>query len=534
MILVLLSALSLAAALSAPRWLTGAGWAAWTVRAEAFLRRRGALAAALVSIGVVWFTWDQVVPIPKVHDENSYLLQADIFASGRWTAPSPPIAEFFEQPHVQVTPRVASKYPPGHALLLAVGAMVGFHALVPLLLTGITAALIFALALRLTTPWTALATWLVWLSAPLVLRFQPSYFSELTTAPLVLTSWWLLLDWRESRRRSTFLWMALAIGWGAITRPLTMLAFAIPIGVVVLRDCWRLRSWRDLSLGVAVGTAVLMILPLWSWRTTGDWRTSPIEQYRKDYLPFDKLGFTPDTSPPLRPVSPVLRSTYDYFLMARKQQTLAAAPRTAWERVLEVTIAVFQEARLPLLALAAWGLFTAAGAAGTALRFGVGSAAVLLAAHLPYAHWAPWTVYYLETVPVLAALVAVGIADVARRASREGERIGVALACAAILAFAVPNVLKWKRDHRTRSNFDRRFAEQLKTIPTQHAVVFVRYSPRVAQHIAVVFNYADLSKAPIWVVHDMGPRNADLRKLAPDRASFDFDEDQLVAGLRRP
>ena len=64
--------------------------------------------------------------------------------------------------------------------------------------------------------------------------------------------------------------------------------------------------------------------------------------------------------------------------------------------------------------------------------------------------------------------------------------------------------------------------------PAKPAIVFIHYTPRSAQHISVVVNYPDLNAAPVWVVHDLGPRNAELRKLAPNRASFDFDEDQLV------
>mgnify|MGYP001577240376 FL=1 len=320
--------------------------------------------------------------------------------------------------------------------------------------------------------------------------------------------------------------MALAIGWGAITRPLTMLAFAVPIGVVVLRDIMRHRLWKDLGVATAIGIAVLAILPLWSARTTGDWRVSPIEQYRRDYLPFDKMGFAPDTSAPRRLVSPVLKAAYDYFLSARKEQSLAALPRTAWDRVVQVAIALFQGTRLPLGVLAVVGLFVCGGA----VRFGFVSGMVLMVAHLPYAHWAPWTVYYLETAPVVALLTAIGVGFIARRVSAsEGAARGtLAIATLVVALFAMPLVVQWRLDHRKRAAFDRFFAEQLRQLPSRHAIVFVRYSPRVAQHIAEVFNYADLASAPVWVVHDLGPRNADLRKLAPDRASFDFEEDQLV------
>jgi len=526
MITVLLSTLALALAIALARTRAATATGARLERATRTASRFGPLVAAAISIGVVWYVWDAWSPIAKVHDETSYLLQADIFARGRWTVPSPPIPDFFEQPHVQVVPAVASKYPPGHALVLTPGALVGFPALMPLLLTGLTAWLIVALAARLTSVWIGLATWLVWLTAPIVLRFQPSYFSELTTMPLVLFAWWALLDWRETHRRRWLLLMALAIGWGAITRPLTMLAFAIPIGVVVLRDTVRLRLWRDFGMAFVVGVAVLSILPLWNAKTTGDWRLSPIELYRRDYLPFDRIGFTPDTTPPRRTVSPVLKTTYDYFRMARSQQTLDAVPHIVAERAVNLASALFQGARLPLALLAIVGLLVMT----NPLRFAVVSGMILFAAHLPYAHWAPWTIYYLEFTPAVALLVVLGLQEVLRRVTGDEHRVraGLAFAGLAIAAFTPPSIEWWKRDHRGRSAFDRRFAESLKQLPTP-AIVFIRYSPRFAQHVAVVFNKADLAREPIWVVHDLGARNEDLRRLAPERASFDFEEEQLVS-----
>jgi hypothetical protein len=531
MILILLSAMALGAAMAAPRW-TGPAFADWIAQMETPLRRRGALVAALLSVAVVWFTWDAIVPVPKVHDEASYILQSDIFARLRWTVPSPPMPEFFEQPHVQVVPVVASKYPPGHALLLTLGSFVGFHALVPLLLTAFTGAMVFALAMRLTDPWTGLLTWIAWVTAPIVLRFQPGYFSEVTTTALALTSWWLLLDWRETGRRSPLLWMALAIGWGAITRPLTMLALAIPIGVVVVRDTIRLKTWRDFGLAFAVGVAVLSILPVWSWRTTGNWRVSPVEQWRLDYQPFDKIGFETDLSSPRRELPTPLLSLYRDLMIPRSQQSLATVHRTAADRVLHLTIALFQKARLPLAFFAIVGLFVAA--RSPALRFGVVSSVVLFVAYLPYAYFNGWTLYFLETAPVAAAVIAVGVAWTARHlADGNGMRTAMAATAAAIALIGAPGVLDWRTDHRVRAAFLRAFAAQVRSLPSQHAIVFVSYSSRVPQNIAVVRNSANLSAEPVWVVHDLGARKAELKKLAPDRETFEFDEEQVLAPRRR-
>src|SRR5262245_23538048 len=56
-----------------------------------------------------------------VHDEFCYLLQADTFARGRMTNPSPRHPEFFESPYIFVEPSYQAKYPAGQAVFLAIG-----------------------------------------------------------------------------------------------------------------------------------------------------------------------------------------------------------------------------------------------------------------------------------------------------------------------------------------------------------------------------------------------------------------------------
>jgi hypothetical protein len=350
------AALALAAALLIPRYTTFARGVRLDA-VERWLGRFGPLAAAVITAVTVWYAWGDARPIAKVHDEQSYVLQAEIFASGRWTAPSPPIPEFFEQPHVMVVPAVASKYPPGNALLLTPGALVGYPALMVLVLSAASAALIFGLATRVANAWVGALTWLLWITAPIVLRFQPGFYSEVTTTISVLGAWWSLLSWRETRLRRWLLLVAFCVGWCAITRPLTAVAFAIPIGVVVLKDMNSARRWGDFAMAVLVGTAVLMILPLWSAKTTGSWRVTPIELYRRDYMAYDKIGFRVDTAAPRRGETPVLKALNDYFLSAHEQQSLKRLPVTAFERVAALTVAFFQGWRVPLLAFFLAGLF---------------------------------------------------------------------------------------------------------------------------------------------------------------------------------
>ena len=505
--------------------------------ARALASRRAPLVAGVVSGLVVWIVWGALAPIPLIHDEFSYVLQARIFAGGHWTAPAPPIPEFFEQPHVLVSPAVASKYPPGHALLLALGALVGAPWIVVILLSAITGGLVYALGRRLFNPWIGLFAWLFWLVAPFNLRFRPSYYSEVTTAALWLMAWWALLEWRATRRREWLFALAAAIGWGAITRPLTMLAFALPVAVIVLRDVVRHRAWRDLALATVIGVAILGVLPLWSARTTGDWRLSPTTLYRRDYLPFDKPGLSVDRTPPSRTLPPVVAALYRDHLYIHEHYSLAELPRALAERMVAVAKEVWGGPWLVLAPFAILGLLAMNGP----LAFGLLTSGALFVAYLPYAHWSQWTLYYLEIEPVLCAITALGVWQAGVLLTRAVSRLrstaagsqshahgipalATLLACALLLVPAASTAAESRRTHVSMAKFDESFHATLATLPSTRSVVFVRYSPRMPQHVSVVTNEPDLDDAAVWIVHDRGSENQRLLALAHGRTPYVFEE----------
>ncbi len=355
----------------------------------------------------------------------SYVLQSRIFASGHWAAPSPPIPEFFQQAHVLTTPAVASKYPPGHALTMALGALVGAPALVPLLLTGLSGALLFILVRRVANPWVAALACVIWWSDPIELRLRPGYFSEVTSAAMWMLALWSLLEWREHRRTRWLLALAAAVGWGAVTRPLTMLAFAVPVGVIVVRDVVRHRQWRDFALAVGVGCCFIAIIPLWSAMTTGDWRLTPQKLYTRDYLPYDKPGFALDTTPPALPLLPVNRFTYIGFRDQYARHTLANLPSITVERLAVIAHDEWSGPRLVLVPFVLLGLFVM----NASVWFALACSVALFAGYLVYGYWAQWTLYYLEGLPVLSVIAALGIwAAVARIRSRFADTPAVAVA----------------------------------------------------------------------------------------------------------
>lgn len=486
--------------------------------------------AGAIAVAATLIVWGGLTPVAVYHDEAAYLLQSGIFATGRWVASPPPVPAFFEQFHVLLTPELAPKYPPGFAFALVPGTWLHFPAVIPLLLTGVTAGLAFALARRVAGGSVALLAVAIWLAAPGNLRFRAGFFSEILTSLLWLAGWWALLEWRASARMAWLLALAACVGLGAITRPLTMLVFAIPVGILVLRDAAARRAWGQLGAAMMLGTALVALMPLHNSKVTGSWRISPYARYTSRYLPFDRMGFGLDSTPAAVALPPDMQDLSSYFGKVHAKHTVSRLPVIAMQRVRAVLNEMGGPPALGAAVLVLLGLI----GAPAAVLFVAGTVLLLLVAHLPYAHFNNWTLYYLEAFPVVALLMALGVARAGRillgagqEATEASRRLDLLLSASALLVLGVlPFRVRAARSGYTSSAASQLYFRQLLHVVPAPAVVFVRYGPRHVSHFSLIQNPPDYETAPYWIVYDRGAENAELLSKAGGRSAWIYDEAQ--------
>ena len=488
------------------------------------------LACALATAFCVHFTWASWSAWPLMHDEWAYWTQASQYAANHWTDPAPPVPEFFEQLYMLVTPVIASKYWPGHAMMIAPGFALGLPSLVPVLLSAITGGLVFALARRVASARVAALTFALWVSTFGNLRFRASYFSELTTSCMWMVAWWALVRWREGEHRRRWEWMALlaaATGWGAISRPATMFVFAIPVGALVLFDTVRGKHWRDLLIGLAVGSAVLGVLPFWSAKTTGNWRVPPLTAYTREYLPFDVPGYIVDQSRAPRALPAEMERVRDFLLEIKVEQATAPVWRTFSERTGFLVRDAFAGWRLPFILTFAVGIAVG----GPVSWFAFASTLMLVAGYVTQAHTRDWTVYYLEVFPAVAFIAAMGArrawrAARARATAALAPRGSLAMSALALAAFVlvVADTLEARQVVSRLGDHTRAFRAGVANLTETPNIVFVRYAPGRNMHLSLVANEGDLARAESWVVHDLGAANLKLIAAAPRRAWYLYDE----------
>lgn len=460
------------------------------------------------------------IPLPEIHDEFSYLLAGDTFASGRLANPTHPHWEHFETFHVLQQPTYVSKYPPGQGLVLALGQALFGHPIagVWLGIGFLCGAMFWMLGGWLPLRWAALGAFLVLVQVGLVSDWAQSYWGGAVAA----TGGALLFGGMRRLVERPALSAGIATGLGlgilALTRPLEGLLASLPalcvLAVYLVRSKQGARR-ELLRRGVlpAVGLGVLAIgfLGYYNWRTTGVPTRPAYVEYNKQYGTTSLLGWRDREKPEYR--HPRIERFYDTYVSASADRVRHGFLQTLPLKSLRLAAfflgpAVIALVMLPRALKDRWLLF----AFVTTLPV----LGFVLTTNQAFPH-------YLAPVAPLVFLLVVG-------SLREihwffgNLRLVSAIIGAVVLVVSIQTV--WKL--RGQEGLFPREREQITKILREHPgvdLVLIDYEEghekRFDVHDEFVYNGANIDEAPIVWARYMGPREAaDLVQYFSDRNAW--------------
>jgi len=505
-------------------------------------RRTASIAIIAVTAFLVRGVLFPVEPIPEpaIHDEFSYLLAADTFASGRLANPTHPLWTHFESMQIEHQPTYASMYPPAQGLILALGQRLGNPFFGVWIMDAIMCgAICWMLQGWLPPAWALLGAFIAVIRLGSFSYWVDSYM--LGAAPA--TGGALVLGALPRLLRSACVLDALLLGTGVAvllnSRPYegTVLSAAAVL-MMLYRFIRKRTSGRVVLLKVVVPLAAVMIPTLgcmayYNWRVFGSPFTLPYQVNRAAYA---SAGvFVWESPKPARVLTHQAMS--DFYggwelrnferartlggFLERTLEKLTAAWQFYLGPVLTIPLlflpAVFRDQRVrPLLiacaalALAlsvqAWFMpHYAAPIAGTVLALSMQSLR-----HLGFWSWRgePVGRALVRMVPVVCVLML-------------GVRIVIGI-CHLPVNLGWPNT--WATVWTVPLGREK-IVSELQSMPGRHLVV-VRYGPHHDPFREFVFNAADIDRARIVWARDMGPdRNRELLDYFKDRTAWQLNGD---------
>ena len=450
------------------------------------------------------------IPQPLVHDEFSYLLQADTFAQGRLTNPPHPLWVHFETMHVLQQPTYASKYPPAQGLILALGQVLCGQPIVGVWLSGAlaSAAICWMLLGCLRPRWAALGGVLAALH-PLMIYWNQTYWGGAVAAcggALVCGSAVRIREYPKS-------WDAMLLGVGlailANSRPFEGLLLALLALTPVLIDWVR---GKGPAFRIAIQKLVLpsglVMLPVlawmgyYNWRVTGDALRMPLLAYAETHDVAPKFLWQSAKSEPVYRHKELrdLHVGWELPFYAQQQTATGLLMATAEKlsKLVEryVALPIFQ---LPWLTLP-W-LYANRKTRVPLLQLILFFAALLVSEVWLLPHYAaPMTgLLMLCTINGLRLLRLWTWQE--RPAARCLVRGSVIMSAVLLAGYCVQlSRAQSEGWHMARARIQAQLSEE----PGYH-LVLVRYSPEHNTHAEWVYNRADIDDAKIVWARDMGP-----------------------------
>jgi hypothetical protein len=242
------------------------------------------------------------VPLPAVHDEFSYLLAGDTYASGRLANPTHPFWKHFESFHVIQQPTYASKYPPMQGLALAFGERLFDQPWVGIWLSaGLMCASVCWMLQGWTTPGLAfVGGLLVALRVGILTYWMNSYWGGAIPAiggALVLGAVARIVFRRQFAHGATW---ALGLGILLNSRPYDGALLAMLSAAVIV---WKLEPFSVLVTRVARPAAAVLIpiaafMLYFNARVTGNPWELPYQLHERQYVVANNFAWSSDNPEP--------------------------------------------------------------------------------------------------------------------------------------------------------------------------------------------------------------------------------------------
>ena len=465
-------------------------------------------ASFLIAAAVAWGVFEAV---PHLEDETANLFQARIFSLGYVTIPAyEPNMAFYIPFTLRVNGYMFSKYPPGYALLLAVGVLAGQPWIVNALAAALGILGVWMLGRELFDNSTGLLAAGLGVLSPMFIMLSGTLLSH--TSSLALLAWfaWAFVRARRSEQPHSRRYALLAgslLGLAAAARPLTAAAVGLPFAVLALADFLRAprRQWIFL-LCLAAG----MLLTGFTWPAYNQVATdSPFTNTYRLYWPYDAVGFGPQfgqNGHTLQEGIDNIRADLDSFNEASLGWPVAWGFPLMWA-VIGLGLALRPRER------SRWEFFLLAPVAALAL-----------------VHGAYWTRsaglygprYYAEAMPFVWLLAARALLKLGRFTSAR-RAIQVLLPLCMLWGIAVSIGPRFNQG-RNLYNISRADATLIQAADLHNALVFVA-SPYWTDYARLSWlNHPLLEPGAVIFARDLGVNsNLQVASQFPGRAIYSFD-----------
>jgi Dolichyl-phosphate-mannose-protein mannosyltransferase len=227
-------------------------------------------------------------------DENVYAFMARMFATGRVYLPSlpEPVRPFFDGHFLINNGKWYGIYFPGHPALLALGELAHVMRWVPAMCAALTVPLAFAVGRRVFGQRAALLALPLLVLSPFFILSSATLLAHSTAGLLLMVFVYAVLRVLEGPERGEW-WLAagLALGWVALTRPLSAAAFSLPwlvlLAIRLGRDAGR-RPWTGAVLFCFVIAGAAGLLAAYQMVLSGDPFTTGYHTFNR----VTRLSFT--------------------------------------------------------------------------------------------------------------------------------------------------------------------------------------------------------------------------------------------------